>query len=123
MAGWPGTCCATATPESPLARQRRGGDALWWGYVTATTVGYGDEYPVTTGGRIVGTLMLTVGVALFATFSGFLANAFLSRKADTPEAPADGSVRAALHEVERLLAEQQQATEVLRARLLELERT
>ena len=55
-----------------------GGDALWWGYATATTVGYGDQFPVTMGGRIVGVVMLTVGVALFATFSGFLANAFLS---------------------------------------------
>ncbi|OFW71226.1 MAG: hypothetical protein A2Y55_06070, partial [Actinobacteria bacterium RBG_16_68_12] len=40
-----------------------GGDALWWGYVTATTVGYGDYYPETRGGRIVGVFMLTVGVA------------------------------------------------------------
>jgi voltage-gated potassium channel len=99
-----------------------GGDALWWGYVTATTVGYGDKFPVTTGGRIVGTLMLTVGVALFATASGFIANAFLSRKA-VPAAPADGSVQAALREVERLLADQQKATEALRAQLLQLDKT
>ncbi len=109
--------------DAPGANITTGGDALWWGYVTATTVGYGDEYPVTTGGRIVGALMLTVGVALFATFSGFLANTFLSRNAEKPAAPADGTVQAALHEVERLLAEQQQATEALRTRLLELERT
>ena len=103
-----------------------GGDALWWGYVTATTVGYGDQYPVTVGGRIVGTLMLTVGVALFATASGFIANAFLSRKPEAPApapTPADGSVQAALREVERLLAEQQQATEALRERLLKLDTT
>jgi hypothetical protein len=50
------------------------------GIVTATTVGYGDQFPVTMGGRIVGVVMLTVGVALFATFSGFLANAFVSRR-------------------------------------------
>jgi voltage-gated potassium channel len=100
-----------------------GGDALWWGYVTATTVGYGDKYPVTLGGRIVGTLMLTVGVALFATFSGYLANAFLSRKPEQPATPEHGSAKAALQEVERLLAEQQKATETLRARLLELEQT
>jgi voltage-gated potassium channel Kch len=109
--------------DAPGANITTGGDALWWGYVTATTVGYGDQFPVTTGGRIVGTLMLTIGVALFATFSGFLANAFLSRKAGTPAAPATGSVEAALHQVERLLAEQQQATELLRARLLELKKT
>ena len=56
-----------------------GGDAPWWGYVTATTVGYGDKYPITTGGRMFGFAMLTVGVALFATFSGFLANLFLRK--------------------------------------------
>ncbi len=98
-----------------------GGDALWWGYVTATTVGYGDKYPVTTGGRIVGTLMLTIGVALFATASGFIANAFLSRKAESAPTPADGSVKAALNELERLLAEQQQAVEALHAQLARAE--
>jgi voltage-gated potassium channel len=117
--------------DAPGANITTGGDALWWGYVTATTVGYGDYYPVTTGGRLVGTVMLTVGVALFATFSGFLANTFLSRKADTskadtPPAPPDAETRdtdAALREVERLLAEQQQATDVLRARVLELQKS
>src|SRR4029078_10827546 len=45
------------------ANIRSGGDALWWGYVTATTVGYGDRFPVTMGGRIVRTLMLTLAGA------------------------------------------------------------
>ena len=95
------------------------GDALWWGYVTATTVGYGDQFPVTTGGRLVGWIMLTVGVALFATFSGFLANAFLSLKRESPMPEADGDARAALADVERLLAEQQRAIEALRAHVAE----
>ena len=70
--------------DAPGANITTAGDALWWGYVTATTVGYGDQFPVTVGGRIVGFLMLTVGVALFATFSGFLANTFLSAKESAP---------------------------------------
>jgi voltage-gated potassium channel len=100
------------------------GDALWWGYVTATTVGYGDQYPVTTGGRITGFFMLTVGVALFATFSGFLASTFLSggRRAPAPPPPST-ELESALAEVERLLGEQQQATAALRAQLAALERS
>jgi voltage-gated potassium channel len=103
------------------ANIKTAGDALWWGYVTATTVGYGDYYPVTTGGRIVGWFMLTVGVALFATFSGFLANTFLSAKRDQPQPAAEGDAQAALREFERLLAEQQRGTETLRARLAQRE--
>ena len=108
--------------DAPGANITTGGDALWWGYVTATTVGYGDQFPVTTGGRIAGLVMLTVGVALFATFSGFLANTFLSAKREPSEpAPTDKDLHAALREVERLLAEQQRATAALRARLADLE--
>jgi voltage-gated potassium channel len=94
------------------------GDALWWGYVTATTVGYGDQFPVTSGGRIVGAFMLTVGVALFATFSGFLANAFLSSRRQ-PQAPSgsEDDLLAALRDLERLHAEQRDAIDALRARL------
>ncbi len=108
--------------NAPGANITTGGDALWWGYVTATTVGYGDQYPITMGGRIVGVVMLTVGVALFATFSGFLANAFLSSKQAKPdEAAVEGGLHAALAELERLAADQQRATAALRARLAELE--
>ncbi|MBM2823198.1 MAG: Ion trans protein [Thermoleophilia bacterium] len=99
-----------------------GGDALWWGYVTATTVGYGDQYPVTMAGRIVGAIMLTVGVALFATFSGFLANTFLSSKQPKSAEPSSsGDLQAALAELEHLAAEQQRATSALRVRIAELD--
>ncbi len=53
-------------------------DALWWAFVTITTVGYGDRYPVSTEGRIVGVVLMTAGVGLFGMFSGFVASWFLT---------------------------------------------
>ncbi len=52
-------------------------DALWWAAVTVTTVGYGDRFPVTDGGRIVAAILMTAGVGLFGTFTGFVASLFV----------------------------------------------
>lgn len=51
-------------------------DALWWAFVTITTVGYGDFYPVSTMGRIVAAVLMTAGVGLFGTFTGYVASLF-----------------------------------------------
>jgi len=77
---------------------------------------------VTAGGRIAGVLMLTVGVALFATFSGFVANAFLSAKRPKPVSAGDTELGGMVREVERLNAEQRAALDRLRGRVAELER-
>jgi hypothetical protein len=53
-------------------------DAIWYLLVTMSTVGYGDQFPVTDAGRIIGSLIIVVGVGVFGTLTGFLANAFLS---------------------------------------------
>ena len=52
-------------------------DAIWWAYVTITTVGYGDKYPITMGGRIVAIFLMTAGVGLFGAFTGFVASLFI----------------------------------------------
>jgi len=64
-------------------------DALWWGFQTITTVGYGDVYPVTNAGRVVGYILMTVGVGLFGTFTAWLANWFFGPRGrgDTAGAP------------------------------------
>jgi hypothetical protein len=52
-------------------------DALWYTIVTISTVGYGDQYPVTNLGRALGSGIIIVGVGIFGTFTGYLANLFL----------------------------------------------
>lgn len=70
-----------AERASPSANIKTASDAIWWTYVTITTVGYGDRYPVTNQGRLVGILVLTTGVAVFATFAGLISSKLLSSPA------------------------------------------
>ena len=63
--------------QSPQANIQDADDAVWWAIVTMATVGYGDKYPVTNAGRVVGVLVMVVGVSLFGVMTSFLAHWFL----------------------------------------------
>ena len=65
--------------SNPAGNIKNASDAIWWVYVTIATVGYGDKYPVTNGGRIVGIIVMFVGVSLLGVITGFLANKFLPK--------------------------------------------
>ncbi len=104
-------------------------DSIWYVIVTIATVGYGDQYPVTNPGRIVGSGIIILGVAIFGTLSGYLANAFIApnkeqdaaeeAEEDLVDAEArdrDEKLHAKVEELHVLLAEQQKAI----ARLEEL---
>ena len=68
---------------APGANITDASDALWYTIVTISTVGYGDRYPVTDAGRAWGSVIIIIGVGIFGTFTGYLANFFLSpRKTD-----------------------------------------
>lgn len=62
-------------PESNI---KSPADAVWWAYTTMSTVGYGDHYPVSWEGRVIAALLMTAGVGIFGTFSGFVAAWFLT---------------------------------------------
>lgn len=64
---------------SPESNIRTAEDAVWWSLVTVMTVGYGDKFPVTSEGRIIGVLLMFVGVGTFGTFTAYVASWFTAR--------------------------------------------
>lgn len=56
------------------------GDALWWSFVTTTTVGYGDISPSTDEGRIIASILMLVGIGFVGMLTGTISTYFLSNK-------------------------------------------
>lgn len=67
-------------------------DALWWGVVTLTTVGYGDVVPVTPLGRVLGAITTFGGIAFFALPSSVLAAGFIAERAAESESESAAGV-------------------------------
>ena len=62
--------------------------AMWWGVATLTTVGYGDVYPVTPLGRLLGAIVAIMGIGMFALPAGILASGFareMGKRRSEPE--------------------------------------
>jgi voltage-gated potassium channel len=110
-----------AESENPNANITTSGDAVWWTFVTMTTVGYGDRYPVTLIGRTLAVFVMLSGVALIGVLASFLSNFFLSppKPKEIEYAPTDP--KAKLAELKSLLAQQQAAQAVLADKIAELE--
>jgi voltage-gated potassium channel len=81
--------------NAPGANIVSASDSIWYIIVTISTVGYGDQYPVTNPGRILGTFVIVLGVGIFGTLTGYLANLFLKPHPDDvepePEAASDAT--------------------------------
>lgn len=78
-------------------------DALWWACVTMTTIGYGDIYPVTLGGRCISAITMLFGIGLIGSFTAAVASSIL--RGPDPAGPDLQDVILKLEELER-----QQAT-------------
>ena len=62
---------------APDSNIKTASDALWWSFVTITTVGYGDFYPTTSMGRVIASTLIMAGVGLFGTFTAYVASFFM----------------------------------------------
>jgi voltage-gated potassium channel len=72
--------------RAPNGNIKTGGDAIWWGLVTITTVGYGDFYPVTMFGRLTGVSVMFAGIGIIGALASILASLLVSPA--PPEEPA-----------------------------------
>lgn len=54
--------------------------STWWALVTLTTVGYGDAYPITTGGQIFTSFILLIGLGIVALPTGLIARALMAKR-------------------------------------------
>ncbi len=98
------------------------GDAIWYVIVTISTVGYGDQYPVTLTGREIGTFIIVLGVGIFGTLTGYLANLFLGPRnepASDETAATPDVVVLQLHQAKELLEQQRVAIDALERMILD----
>lgn len=109
-----------AESPSPNANITAPMDALWWALVTVTTVGYGDKYPVTNLGRVIGSLTILVGVIMFSILTSFFTSKFSDRgQAESQKLIADAETD--IQKLHVVLEEQSNTLKELQERLKRIE--
>lgn len=78
------------------------GAAMWWAMTTVTTVGYGDVVPGTPQGRVIGVMLMLVGVAAMAAFTAGLASFVVTRRLEHEEEETELQLRELRREIAEL---------------------
>lgn len=102
--------------ESPEANITTGKDAIWYAFVTITTVGYGDYYPVTVGGRITALFIMITGVGIIGALASILSSILVGSSSapvekETPQPATALTVEEELANVRKELAALRQLME------------
>lgn len=108
--------------EAPVegANIKTGSDAVWWSIVTVSTVGYGDRYPVTDAGRLIGTTMIVMGVSLFSVLTSYIATQFMARRKGSGPSETDLLRRDLAQQVDGLRGQAADENAALRAEVAQL---
>ena len=78
------------------------GDGIWWAFVTATTVGYGDISPSTLYGRLIAMVLMLVGIGLIGSLTSTLTSFFMNRQHKKPADAVIETVKAQLDRFDEL---------------------
>jgi voltage-gated potassium channel len=109
------------------ANIKTGGDALWWAFVTITTVGYGDFFPVTMGGRAVAVGVMFAGIGVIGALASILASILVTSPSqdasDSPSTPGTDAAAAPAGPELSLLAELGRLRDEMAAARVDLDRT
>lgn len=111
--------------RDPSANIHTLGTAIWWACVTVFTVGYGDYYPVTTGGRLFAVLLMALGLVVAAVITAQIASTFMdqaaARRATAPDAgPIDAP---STSRVEEAIARIEATAQRMEDRLVQIEKS
>ncbi|WES65607.1 potassium channel family protein [Microbacter sp. GSS18] len=110
-----------AERSDPAASIQSFGEALWWAFVTMTTVGYGDYSPVTATGQIIAVVLMLGGIALLGVVTGSIASWIVEKVSDA-DAEQAAATAGHIHQLEAKVDELQEMLRDMLARDGALER-
>ena len=78
---------------------------LWWAFATLTTVGYGDIYPITVAGKVLGTIIALLGIGLVAVPTGIISAGFIENINDDEKEESIKSLNCKMENIIKSLEE------------------